>query len=277
MAKFQLALLIHAHQPVGNFEDVLERAYAQSYLPFVEVLSRHPSIRLGLHYTGSLLEWIERAHPEYFERLRGLVKRGQIEIVGGGYYEPILIAIPLADRREQITRLANYVEKHFRGAAARRVARRTRLGTAAAFFARPRGRRIHTRGRQSFSRRGIRTGPDCSGTTLRGSVPLRQGSSRTEGAALPAAVSPVTETSDFLRRAAARTSWCLRRDGRRSRKVRRLARNPQALLHGRVAREFLPRAREKFGLARDFHSRRRRSLAPRRSAAPIFLLLRTPK
>ena len=64
MAKFQLTLLIHAHQPVGNFGDVFERAYAQSYLPFVEVLSRHPSICLGLHYTGSLLEWMERVHPE---------------------------------------------------------------------------------------------------------------------------------------------------------------------------------------------------------------------
>ncbi len=113
MAKFQLSLLIHAHQPVGNFDDVLERAYAQSYLPFIEVLSRHPSVRLGLHYTGSLLEWVERAHPEYFERLRGLVKRGQIEIVGGGYYEPILIAIPFADRREQIVRLSDYIETHF--------------------------------------------------------------------------------------------------------------------------------------------------------------------
>ena len=68
---------------------------------------------MGLHYTGSLLEWLERAHPEYFKLLRGLVKRGQIEIVGGGYYEPILIAIPLADRQEQITRLADYIEKHF--------------------------------------------------------------------------------------------------------------------------------------------------------------------
>ncbi|MGH9746136.1 MAG: alpha-amylase/4-alpha-glucanotransferase domain-containing protein [Candidatus Acidiferrales bacterium] len=113
MAKFQLTLLIHAHQPVGNFEDVLERAYAQSYLPFIEVLSRHPTVRMGLHYTGSLLEWIERAHPEYFERLRGLVKRGQIELVGGGYYEPILIAIPPADRHEQIARLADYIDKHF--------------------------------------------------------------------------------------------------------------------------------------------------------------------
>jgi len=113
VSKFQLALLIHAHQPIGNFEDVLERAYHQSYLPFIDVLSRHPSVRIGLHYTGSLLKWIERAHPEYFDRLRGLVQRGQIEIVGGGYYEPILIAIPPADRQEQITRLARYAEKHF--------------------------------------------------------------------------------------------------------------------------------------------------------------------
>ena len=112
MAKFQFVLFIHAHQPVGNFDDVIERAYAQSYLPFVQVLARHPSIHVGLHYTGSLLEWIERAHPEYFELLRALVKRGQVEIVGGGFYEPILATIPFDDRHEQIVRLADYVEKH---------------------------------------------------------------------------------------------------------------------------------------------------------------------
>ena len=113
MPKFQLVLIIHAHQPVGNFEDVLERAYKQSYLPFAEVLARHPSIHLGLHYSGSLLEWLERAHPEYFELLRRLVKRGQIEIVGGGFYEPILVTIPPEDRREQVTRLADYIENQF--------------------------------------------------------------------------------------------------------------------------------------------------------------------
>ena len=111
--KFQLVLLIHAHQPVGNFDDVMERAYAQSYAPFLEVLARHPGIRVGLHFTGSLLEWIERAHPEYFAELRALVKRGQVEMVGGGFYEPILVAIPPQDRHEQITRLADYIEKHF--------------------------------------------------------------------------------------------------------------------------------------------------------------------
>jgi len=111
--QFQLVLLIHAHQPVGNFDSVFESAYALSYLPFVELLERHPAIRLGLHFTGSLLEWVERAHPEYFDRLRALVERGQVEMVGGGFFEPILIAIPPEDRLEQITRLSDFIEKHF--------------------------------------------------------------------------------------------------------------------------------------------------------------------
>jgi 4-alpha-glucanotransferase len=111
--KFQFVLLMHAHQPVGNFDDVIERAYQHSYLPFIDVLSRHPSIRIGVHFTGSLLELLERSHPEYFERLRAMVKSGQIEMIGGGYYEPILVAIPSEDRHEQISRLSDYVEKHF--------------------------------------------------------------------------------------------------------------------------------------------------------------------
>jgi 4-alpha-glucanotransferase len=111
--KFELVLLIHAHQPVGNFDDVFERAYTSSYLPFIEVLARHPTIRIGLHYTGPLLEWIETAHPEYFDRLRALVANRQVEMVGGGFYEPILVTIPPNDRHLQITRLADYIEKHF--------------------------------------------------------------------------------------------------------------------------------------------------------------------
>ncbi len=114
MRKFELVLLIHAHQPVGNFDDVLERAYRDSYLPFIDVLARHPGVRMGLHYTGPLLEWIERAHPEYFDRLRAMAGSGQIEIVGGGFYEPILVTILPADRLEQIARLAVFVEKHFK-------------------------------------------------------------------------------------------------------------------------------------------------------------------
>src|SRR5213594_394860 len=111
--KFHLALLIHAHQPCGNFEHVLEKAYASSYLPFIEHLEKHPKVHLGLHYSGPLLTWIEEHRSEYFVRLKKLVQAGQVEFVGGGFYEPILVCIPPEDQREQITRLAAYLDEHF--------------------------------------------------------------------------------------------------------------------------------------------------------------------
>jgi 4-alpha-glucanotransferase len=113
LPKFNLVLLIHAHQPVGNFDDVMERTYECSYLPFVECVARHPRVRLGLHYSGSLLEWLAEKHPEYIQRVGALVTRGQVEIVGGGFYEPILIAIPYEDRIDQIRRLSHFIEDHF--------------------------------------------------------------------------------------------------------------------------------------------------------------------
>jgi len=110
VSQFHLILLIHAHQPVGNFEDVLECAYVRCYLPFVQALREHPGIRLGLHYSGVLLEWLERRRPEFFNLLGELVEGHQVELVGGGFYEPILVAIPEADRQEQIRRLADFLK-----------------------------------------------------------------------------------------------------------------------------------------------------------------------
>jgi len=113
LSKFRLLLLIHAHQPIGNFDSVFENSYQKSYLTFLQAVERHPGIRIGLHISGPLLEWLEVKHPEYFELLRGLVAKGQIEMVGSGFYEPILISIPPEDRVEQLRRMADYLEKHF--------------------------------------------------------------------------------------------------------------------------------------------------------------------
>ncbi len=113
MPKFHLILLIHAHQPIGNFDHVLEWAYENCYRPFVDVLLQRPSARIGLHFSGVLLEWIEQQHPELFDSLRELVSRKQVELVGGGFYEPILISIPPEDRAEQLQRLADYLEQKF--------------------------------------------------------------------------------------------------------------------------------------------------------------------
>ena len=113
MSKVSFALLIHSHQPVGNFDHVIEEAYQKSYLPFLQALVEHPNIRLSLHYSGVLLEWLEARHPEFFRMLQQLRARHQVELVGGGYYEPILPSIPDADKRGQIRKLADYLAKHF--------------------------------------------------------------------------------------------------------------------------------------------------------------------
>jgi alpha-amylase len=113
LSKVSFAILVHSHQPVGNFEHVLEEAYRKSYAPFLRVLDQHPRIRMSLHYSGILLEWFEKQHPEIFDLLKKLVRRKQVEMVGGGYYEPILPAISDRDKRTQLDRLADYLEKHF--------------------------------------------------------------------------------------------------------------------------------------------------------------------
>ena len=54
--RISLALTLHNHQPIGNFGWVFAEVFEQAYLPMVEALDRHPTIRLGLHYSGPLLE-----------------------------------------------------------------------------------------------------------------------------------------------------------------------------------------------------------------------------
>jgi len=93
---------IHCHQPVGNFEHILEQAYQKSYLPFINVMAKHPRIRFTVHYSGILYDWFLVKHPEFIDLLKKLVKRGQIEVLTGGYYEPILPFIPDVDKLGQI-------------------------------------------------------------------------------------------------------------------------------------------------------------------------------
>ncbi len=109
----RLALVLHNHQPIGNFEGVFEAAYRESYAPFLEVLREFPDVQITLHNSGSLLEWLVAKHPEYINGLRELAERGQIEILGGPFYEPILACIPRRDRVGQMRLYTDYLEGLF--------------------------------------------------------------------------------------------------------------------------------------------------------------------
>jgi alpha-amylase len=104
---------IHNHQPVGNFDEVFREAMGKAYLPFLEILERHPGVKVSIHNSGILYEWFEKNGTAYIDLLAKLVERGQVELITGGFYEPILPAIPERDGIGQIRMLSSYIEKRF--------------------------------------------------------------------------------------------------------------------------------------------------------------------
>lgn len=111
--RISLALTFHNHQPIGNFGWVFAEVFEQAYRPMVEALQRHPQVRVGLHYTGPLLEWFRAERPTFIADLRELAERGQVELLGGGLYEPVLASLPERDRLGQLSRMADAVEDAF--------------------------------------------------------------------------------------------------------------------------------------------------------------------
>ena len=110
MNPISLVLIVHDHQPIGNFDAVLRQAYDDAYGPFLEFVERHPGFRLALHTSGPLLQWMALHQRDYLTRLRARAEAGQVELWGGAFFEPILPSIPERDRRGQIRAMADWLE-----------------------------------------------------------------------------------------------------------------------------------------------------------------------
>jgi len=108
-----LFFAVHNHQPVGNFDSVIDDAFEKGYLPFLRLVRQFPDFKFALHNSGILYEWAEKRKPEFFELIEELLEQRQIELLGGGFYEPILPSIPEADRLGQILKMSDYLEKRF--------------------------------------------------------------------------------------------------------------------------------------------------------------------
>ena len=111
--KTKLLFGIHCHQPYNNFFDVIKKATEKSYLPFLNILSQFPDVKISIHYSGWLFEWIKNYEKELFEIIKRMVDRGQVELFTSGYYEPILAAIPEKDAILQIQKLNKFLKDNF--------------------------------------------------------------------------------------------------------------------------------------------------------------------
>jgi alpha-amylase len=108
-----LPIIFHFHQPVGNFPRVIQDVYKMSYEPLINNLFEFKDIKITLHFSGNLLEWFLNNKPDFIEKIKVMAKRDQIEIIGGGYYEPIFAIIPYRDKIAQMKKLADLIRDEF--------------------------------------------------------------------------------------------------------------------------------------------------------------------
>lgn len=108
-----LLMGVHAHQPVGNFDAVIEEAHTRCYRPFLRTLHRYPEFRFAAHFSGWLLDRLLEKYPQDMALLGEMATRGQVELFGGGDCEPVLAAIPQRDRIGQINALTDKLARRF--------------------------------------------------------------------------------------------------------------------------------------------------------------------
>ncbi len=112
--KTKLLFGIHMHQPVDNFDWVIQHGVEVCYGPFFEVMSRYPEFRFSVHCSGWLMEQIQEFHPKLYKQMMTLAQKGSIEFFSAGYYEPILSVIPSEDRVTQINMLNDSIVSDFK-------------------------------------------------------------------------------------------------------------------------------------------------------------------
>ncbi|MBC7361278.1 MAG: DUF1926 domain-containing protein [Candidatus Aminicenantes bacterium] len=113
MGKLKFLFGVHNHQPLGNFPEIYKLAFDQAYWPFLVTVSRFPSFKFALHFSGFLWEFLEKQKPEALELIKKMVNSGQVELLGGGFYEPILTQIPERDRFAQVSLMNDFLQEHF--------------------------------------------------------------------------------------------------------------------------------------------------------------------
>jgi alpha-amylase len=111
--KLRLLLVLHNHQPLGNFDEVIQTLTDRAYRPLLEAIYSRPTLKFSLHLSGPLLLWLERQAPDYLDLIGDLVQGGRLELLSGGLYEPILAAIPHEDRVAQITLMGERLRSRF--------------------------------------------------------------------------------------------------------------------------------------------------------------------
>jgi hypothetical protein len=111
--KINLIIGSCAHLSASATEEQFEELYSTKLKPFITALSQYPKISSALYYSGTVFSRLEQKKPEFFILIKHLAARKQLEILGGGFYEPLLPLLPQTDKIGQIEMFTTYIRQNF--------------------------------------------------------------------------------------------------------------------------------------------------------------------
>ena len=136
-----ICLYLHIHQPiryreysifdVSNSSDyfndnynsrqsnerIFRKVAEKSYYPMLNLLmdnmKKHPDFKISLSITGTWLEQAEKWAPDLIDKIRSMVDRGQVEIVGETYYHSLAFFYNLDEFNDQVELHASKINQLF--------------------------------------------------------------------------------------------------------------------------------------------------------------------
>ncbi len=113
MLKKKIILGMYSEKPLGTHREDFEYILLHCYKPVLSFLYANEHVKVALYLSAAVFEWLEDRYPEINMLIHDMVKRKQLEILAGGFYDPILTFLPLKDRTQQVELSVTYLRKRF--------------------------------------------------------------------------------------------------------------------------------------------------------------------
>lgn len=100
-----------------NNRRIVEKVARKSYIPatalLLDMLKKHPQLRISYSFSGIALEQLERYVPEALDLFKQVVDTGQVEILGETYYHSLSFFYSRAEFERQVAQHRDLIRRIF--------------------------------------------------------------------------------------------------------------------------------------------------------------------
>ncbi|MCJ7792906.1 MAG: hypothetical protein MUP45_02930 [Candidatus Marinimicrobia bacterium] len=107
-----VSLVLHANLQYAEIPSKeIPRVIKESYLPTLKGLLKIPQSKIAFNFTGVTLEILEKEYPEIIDLIKKGIEKGQFELLGFAYSQPILPLIQEIDINLHIKKHLELLER----------------------------------------------------------------------------------------------------------------------------------------------------------------------